>query len=32
MIGRSLGDAGYRWTIENTRSRSDTIEVWLPAK
>jgi hypothetical protein len=34
MIGRSLGDLGYRWKIENTFSSvgsgRNVIEVWLP--
>jgi hypothetical protein len=34
MIGRSLGDSGYRWKIENTSSAvgsgRNVIEVWLP--
>jgi hypothetical protein len=34
MIGRSLGDLGYRWKIENTSSSvgsgRNVIEIWLP--
>ena len=36
MIGKSLGDSGYRWKIENTSSsvgsHRNMIEVWLPMK
>jgi hypothetical protein len=36
IVGKSLGDAGYRWRIENTAgsgaSQRNTIEVWLPGK
>jgi hypothetical protein len=35
-IGKSLGDSGYRWKIENSSSSvgppRNTIEVWLPMK
>jgi hypothetical protein len=34
MIGKSLGDAGYKWRIENTSAsvgeHRNSIEVWLP--
>jgi hypothetical protein len=36
MIGKSLGDSGYRWKIEKIPSpvgtHSNMIEVWLPMK
>jgi hypothetical protein len=36
MIGKSLGDSGYRWKIEKARaliqSDRNIIEVWLPMK
>jgi hypothetical protein len=36
MIGKLLGDSGYRWKIEKTRSsvgsHRNVIEVWLPMK
>ena len=36
IIGKSLGDSGYRWRIEKipgpAGSRRDMVEVWLPAK
>jgi hypothetical protein len=36
MIGKSLGDSGYSWKIENTSgsvgSQQNMIEVWLPVK
>jgi hypothetical protein len=34
VVGKSLGEWGYRWRIENSsspaRTRRNTIEVWLP--
>jgi hypothetical protein len=36
MIGKSLGDSGYRWKIEKSSSsvgsHRNMIEVWLPMK
>jgi hypothetical protein len=36
MIGKSLGDSGYRWKIEKIPSPAGSyrnmIEVWLPIK
>jgi hypothetical protein len=36
LIGKYLGDAGYKWKIENAAgsvdSRRNLIEVWLPMK
>jgi hypothetical protein len=34
IVGKSLGDLGYRWKIENSsgsaKSHHNLIEVWLP--
>jgi hypothetical protein len=36
MIGKSLGDSGYRWKVEKIPTRRGShrnrIEVWLPMK